>query len=72
MRKIKFRIWGKEEKKVHPKECWLVFDLSNGDELSKKYVWWFYTKKQANAHIEEQKDREFSAELTEPVKYSRK
>lgn len=57
--------------KKYPKECWLVFDISNGDELSKRYVWWFDTKQQADNYIEEQRERDFAAELNGPIKYSR-
>jgi hypothetical protein len=49
--------------------CWLVFDLSNGDPLSRRYVWWFETLKAARDHIAWQKKQKFSADLSPPMKF---
>ena len=54
-----------------PIKCWLVFDLSNGDQLSHRYVWWFDTRKAARDHIAWQKKQKHAAELSQPIKYIR-
>lgn len=46
---------------------YVVFDMSNGDKSSRRYCWWFDTKKQANAHIKHQRDT-YGAELSAPHK----
>jgi hypothetical protein len=51
------------------KHVWLVFDMSNGDKLSKRYVWWFDTKKQANEHIKWQRKQKWCATLSAPHKF---
>ena len=47
---------------------WLLFDLSNGHELTKRYVWWFDTKRQAREFKREQLKRKHRATLSAPMK----
>lgn len=53
-----------------PTEIWLVFDLSNGDELSHRYVWWFETRAAAREHIAWQRAQSHAARLSQPSKWS--
>jgi hypothetical protein len=46
---------------------WIVFDMANGDSGSKRYVWWFDTRKAAREHINHQRDT-YGAELSAPHK----
>lgn len=46
---------------------WIVFDMSNGDSGTKRYCWWFDTKKDALIHIKWQRDT-YGAELSAPHK----
>lgn len=39
------------------REVWLVFDLSNGDSETQRYVWWFDTEAQALAWLAEARAR---------------
>lgn len=32
------------------KHIWLLFDVSNGDISSRRYVWWFDSRQKARAH----------------------
>jgi hypothetical protein len=60
----------KEENEYIPnKSIWLVFDLSNGHKPTRRYVWWFDTKKDAEAHIKFQKTYKDSAPLSKPFKF---
>lgn len=50
------------------KTVWLLFDLDNGHEGSKRYVWWFDTKRQAADFKREHRKKPFAASLSVPVK----
>jgi hypothetical protein len=50
------------------KHVWLLFDLNNGHEGSKRYVWWFDTKKQASDFKREHKTKPNAATLSAPTK----
>ena len=54
------------------REVWLVFDLSNGDSETQRYVWWFDTEAQAVAWLAEARARPLSATFSEPVRYARR
>lgn len=45
---------------------WVIFDMSNGDSGSRRYVWWFDTKKAALEHLKHQRSNPNNAELSEP------
>ncbi len=45
---------------------WIVFDIANGHKPSKRYNWWFDTKKDALAHIKHQKTIFSAAPLSKP------
>lgn len=64
MSKLSLMEWLPKDRMV-----WLVFDMSNGDRGSKRYVWWFDTKKQAKDHIDWQRKQKWNAELSEPHKF---
>lgn len=51
------------------KPIWLVFDQSNGHKPSRRYVWWFDTKKQANEWIKEHLDNANAYDISEPVRW---
>lgn len=57
---------------IAKKNCWLVFDLNNGDADKGYYVWWFPSRKKARQHIAWQKQQRNSAELSTPIKFVRK
>ena len=48
---------------------WLVFDLDNGHGPTKRYVWWFDTRKEAREHIKFQSKNKFAAKLSRPKKF---
>jgi hypothetical protein len=50
------------------KTLWLCFDLSNGHRPSHRYVWWFDSRKDAEAHRRWQKKFPHAAQLSVPVK----
>lgn len=45
---------------------WVVFDESNGDSQTKRYLWWFDTKKAALAHIKHVSNLKHGALLSNP------
>ena len=47
---------------------WVLIDLSNGHEASRRYLWWFEKKSQAKAHRKHQLAMEHSADLSKPIK----
>jgi hypothetical protein len=49
------------------RDFWMVFDMSNGDVGTKRYCWWFDTKKAAQAHITWQRNS-YGANLSAPHK----
>lgn len=53
----------------YPNKIWVIFDLSNGDELSRRYIWYFETREKAINHIKWQKEQKYSAKLSRPIKY---
>lgn len=53
------------------KTIWILFDTSNGDKKSKRYCWWFDTRKQAREHKAYQKTRPYGASLIGPFKFYR-
>lgn len=53
------------------KTVWLVFDLSNGNPDSRRYVWWFDTEDAAREHISWQSRMEYAAYLSEPMEFIR-
>ena len=53
-----------------PVSVWLLFDLSNGDGLTHRYVWVFKTKAEALAHRKEQHQKENHARLSPPQPWS--
>lgn len=56
---------------IAKKDAWLVFDMDNGDEEKKYYVWWFPTRAKAREHIKWQRNKPNSAELAGPFKFTR-
>lgn len=48
---------------------WVMFDLDNGDKKSRRYLWWFETKKAAIEHRKWQMFLTYGASLSEPEKY---
>ena len=57
------------EVKPKGKEIWVLFDLSNGDAMSKRYLWWFDTREEAMAHRKWQKRQRYAAVLSLPTKW---
>ena len=47
---------------------WILIDLSNGDENSRQYLWWFESKKKAKEHRKHQMTLPNNAELSKPIK----
>lgn len=54
---------------IPTKPVWLVFDLNNGHAPTKRYVWWFDTRKAALEHIRFQRKNEFAAKLSRPMRF---
>jgi hypothetical protein len=58
-----------------PKEIWVLFDISNGLDGSKNYVWWFETRAKARGYKLEierrmrEGERHRLAELVGPHRY---
>ena len=53
------------------REVWLLFDQANGDEGSRRYVWWFDTKGAALAHRRHQHRHPSNAKLSMPIRFKR-
>lgn len=51
------------------KTFWILFDTANGDKLTKRYCWWFDTRKQAREHKARQKKMLYGAPLIGPFKF---
>ena len=47
---------------------WCLFDTSNGDSLSRRYVWWFDTRKAAMEHKRHQEAMRHGASLSKVVR----
>lgn len=58
---------------IPTKPIWLIFDCGNGHEGSRRYVWWFDTKKEAKywskRHIKE--NSKFGYDISLPIKFKR-
>lgn len=54
---------------IPDKPIWLLFDLSNGDNQTKRYVWWFDTRDKALNHRKWQRKQKYSACLSMPIRY---
>ena len=50
------------------KTIWLLFDLSNGHMVSRRYLWWFETRREAMDHRREQHKLRNHARLSLPVR----
>lgn len=61
---MKKHLWAYPKNKF----IYVLFDLSNGDVLTRRYLWWFDTRKQAMEHRKEQKKMKYGADLSMPVK----
>ncbi len=48
------------------KTFWVCFDESNGHKESKRYLWWFDTKKKAKEHRKWHKKMDY-APLSQPI-----
>ena len=55
----------------YPNKIWVVFDLSNGDELTKQYAWYFKTRERARKHIRWVKHIKYAARLSGPMLYNK-
>lgn len=53
------------------KFVWLLFDTANGDELSKRYVWWFDTKKAAQEYKKWQHSNKKNVRLVGPIRFEK-
>ena len=51
------------------KPIWLVFDQSNGHKPSRRYAWWFDTKKQAIEWSKEHLKRDHAYDISKPVRW---
>lgn len=51
------------------KPIWLVFDQSNGHKPSRRYVWWFDTKKDAIEWSDFHSQQSYSYPISKPVKF---
>jgi len=51
------------------KEVWLVFDLSNGDPASRRYVWWFDSLSAARRFKRDHNKRQYASVLSKPFRY---
>ncbi len=53
---------------------WVLFDLSNGDAISKRYLWWFLTKKRAEEFLAEHRAQDLRSKdlamLAGPFKFN--
>jgi hypothetical protein len=54
-----------------PGNIWVLFDLDNGDELSKRYVWWFPSRARAVLFKREHKKQRYATRLSRPFLYRR-
>lgn len=50
------------------RDVWLLFDRSNGDRRTRRYCWWFDTRKDAMAHRRHQHRITNGAPLSLPVR----
>jgi hypothetical protein len=48
---------------------WVVFDLDNGNEHSRRYCWCFESRQQARDHIYWQRRQPHAARLSGPRRY---
>lgn len=48
--------------------AWVLFDTSNGDEISHRYLWWFNTRREATVHRRNQHAKTGTARLSRPVR----
>lgn len=53
------------------KTVWVLFDQANGDKESRRYLWWFDTRKAAREHKHWQNDIYKGATLKGPIKFTR-
>ncbi len=52
------------------KPIWLVFDMANGGASTRRYVWWFDTKKKANEWIEQHlTNNKHAYDVSQPVRW---
>ena len=51
------------------KPIWLVFDQSNGHKPSRRYVWWFDTKKQAIEWSKEYLNNVNAYDISKPLRW---
>ena len=61
---------------AYSKEIWVLFDLSNSGgeqkgQSGKNYLWWFHTKKEADAHRKKQHATPDLADLSPPKRFHR-
>jgi hypothetical protein len=52
------------------KPIWLVFDKSNGHTGSRRYVWWFETKKQAIEWSKNHLKNKSAYDISRPMKWT--
>jgi len=52
-----------------PEEMWVLFDMVNGDSMSRRYIWWFRTRAMAREHMKHQRGMPNAASLSGPFKY---
>jgi hypothetical protein len=50
------------------KYIWICMDLCNGHKPTKRYCWWFDTKKEALSHRRFQHKNKLNARLSKPIK----
>lgn len=50
---------------------WLLFDLDNGHQVTKHYVWWFNTRQDARNFLKFHNQQPFAAKLTGPIQYEK-
>lgn len=48
--------------------AWVLFDTSNGDEASHRYLWWFDTRREAREHRAKQHANPEWVRLSRPVR----
>lgn len=55
---------------IEGNDIWILFDLSNGDTGSKRYLWWFSTRKDALKYRRFHNKSKYSAALSMPRRFT--
>lgn len=59
----------KQTKRALPEVIWILFDLDNGHEKGKRYLWYFETEGAARTFKREHIAQGYTVQLSKPVCY---